>query len=67
MTDPSKYGMEVDSQFGIVEVWKKGRYSKFDHFIFPLTTTQVYYANHPENKGNKADWWIVIKTNQEEL
>ncbi|KAM3382277.1 hypothetical protein P3S68_007850 [Capsicum galapagoense] len=60
--DPSKHGMKVDSQFCIVKVQRRGRYSKFDPFIFPQTATQVYYANHPEKKGNKADWWVVIKT-----
>ncbi|PHT46235.1 hypothetical protein CQW23_15393 [Capsicum baccatum] len=59
--DPSKHGIKVDSQFGIVEVRKRGRYSKFDPFIFSQTATQVYYASHPERKGNKADWWVVIK------
>ncbi|KAF3685583.1 putative extensin-like [Capsicum annuum] len=59
--DPSKHGIKVDSQFGIVEVRKRGRYSKFDPFIFPQTATQVYYASHPERKENKADWWVVIK------
>ncbi|PHT43154.1 hypothetical protein CQW23_17179 [Capsicum baccatum] len=54
--------MKVDSQFGIVEVRKRERYFKFNPFIFPQTTTQVYYANHPERKENKADWWVVIKT-----
>lgn len=55
--------MRVDSQFGIVEVRKRRRYSKFDPFIFPETATQVYHANHPEKKGNKIDWWIVKNTN----
>lgn len=60
--DPSKHGMKVDSQFGIVEVRERRRYAKFDPFIFPETVTQVYYANHPESKGDKANWWVVIKT-----
>nr|XP_009757555.1 PREDICTED: uncharacterized protein LOC104210361 isoform X1 [Nicotiana sylvestris]XP_009757556.1 PREDICTED: uncharacterized protein LOC104210361 isoform X1 [Nicotiana sylvestris] len=60
--DPSKYGMKVDSEFGIVEVRKRRRYGKFDPFIFSEIATQVYYANHPEKKGDKADWWVVIKT-----
>ncbi|KAM3235761.1 hypothetical protein P3L10_015798 [Capsicum annuum] len=60
--DPSKHGIKVDSQFGIVKVRKRGRYFKFDPFIFPQTATQVYNANHPKRKGNKADWCVVIKT-----
>ncbi|KAL3358674.1 hypothetical protein AABB24_015666 [Solanum stoloniferum] len=60
--DTSKHGMKVDIHFGIVEVRKRGRYSKFDPFSFPQTATQVYYASHPENKGDTADWWVVIKT-----
>ena len=54
--------MKVDVHFGILEVRKRGTYSKFDPFIFSQTTTQVYYASHPKNKGDKADWWVVIKT-----
>ncbi|PHU04605.1 hypothetical protein BC332_25427 [Capsicum chinense] len=61
--DLSKHSMKVDSQFGIAEVRKRGRYSKFDPFIFPQTATQVYYANYLERKENKADWWVVIKKN----
>lgn len=61
--DTSKNGMKVDIDFGIIEVRKRRRYSKFDPFNFPLTTTQVYCASHPENKGDKADWWVVISTN----
>uniref|UniRef100_A0A3Q7I2H8 DUF4216 domain-containing protein n=1 Tax=Solanum lycopersicum TaxID=4081 RepID=A0A3Q7I2H8_SOLLC len=53
--DTSKNGMKVDIDFGIIEVRKRRRYSKFDPFNFPLTTTQVYCASHPENKGDKAD------------
>ncbi|PHT42742.1 hypothetical protein CQW23_16767 [Capsicum baccatum] len=64
--DPSKHGMKVDSQFGISKVQKRGKYSKFYPFIFPQTTTQVYYANHLERKGNKVDWWVVIKTKPRE-
>ncbi|KAM3325804.1 hypothetical protein P3S67_000929 [Capsicum chacoense] len=60
--DPSKHVMKVDIQFGIIEVQRRGRYSKFDPFIFPQTATQLYYANHPKRKENKADWWVVIKT-----
>lgn len=45
--DPLKKSMKVYSKFGIVEVQKWRRYSKFDPFIFPQTATQVYYANHP--------------------
>ncbi|PHT55116.1 hypothetical protein CQW23_03602 [Capsicum baccatum] len=55
--------MKVDSQFGIVEIKKRGSYYKFNPFIFPQTATQVYYANHRERKGNKANSWVVIKTN----
>ena len=54
--------MRVDVHFGIVEVWKRGTYSKFHHFIFFQTATQVYYTSHPKNKGDKADLWVVIKT-----
>ena len=59
----SNHGMKFDIYFGIVEVRKKGRYSKFDPFIFPQTETQVFYAIHPENKGGKVGWWVIIKTN----
>lgn len=57
-----KHIMRVDVHFGIVEVWKRGTYSKFHPFIFFQTATQVYYTSHPKNKGDKADWWVVIKT-----
>lgn len=58
----SNHGMKFDIHFGIVEVRKKGRYSKFDPLFFSQTETQ-FYAIHPENKGDKVDWWVIIKTN----
>lgn len=58
----SNHGMKFDIHFGIVEVRKKGRYSKFYPFIFPHIETQVFYSSHPENTGYKVYWWKITKT-----
>jgi len=61
--DPTiNHGMRVHREFGIVDVRRTRRYSKYDPFIFAETATQVFYVPYPTKTRDKVDWWVVMKT-----
>lgn len=55
-------GMKIQHQYGIVEVHRRRRYSKYDPFIIATNAIQVYYVPYPEKLKEKVDWWVAIKT-----
>ncbi|KAK6802902.1 hypothetical protein RDI58_000686 [Solanum bulbocastanum] len=60
--DPSHRGTKVDHQHNIIELKHIRKYRSYDHFIIAQNSKQVYYAPYPLRR-DKADWWVVIKSN----
>ncbi|KAH0679200.1 hypothetical protein KY284_020285 [Solanum tuberosum] len=59
--DPSHRGTNVDHQHNIIEVKHSRKYISYDPFIIAQNAKQVYYAPYPLRR-DKADWWVVIKS-----
>ncbi|KAJ1420656.1 hypothetical protein SESBI_14232 [Sesbania bispinosa] len=57
------HDVKVHKEYGIVEVHRSRRYSKFDPFILAKNAIEVYYVPYPEKIQEKVDWWVVIKIN----
>ncbi|KAK6791425.1 hypothetical protein RDI58_010506 [Solanum bulbocastanum] len=52
----------MDHQHNIIEVKHTRKYRSYDPFIIAQNAKQVYYASYPLRR-DKADWWVVIKSN----
>ena len=49
--DPQKgYGLKVHNEYGLVEINKKRRFSKYEPFILAQQAQQVYYIEYPCKK-----------------
>lgn len=61
--DPTERGTKLvhpDSPY--VQVNNKKLYGKYEPFILAQQAIQVYYADFPGAKRDRADWWAVCKT-----
>ncbi|KAL3503865.1 hypothetical protein ACH5RR_033706 [Cinchona calisaya] len=59
--DPVK-GMNVHSKYNLVDINHKKRYKSYEPFILAQQAVQVYYAQYPSLKQDRADWLAVCKT-----
>ncbi|KAF7810633.1 TdcA1-ORF2 protein [Senna tora] len=54
-------GCKIDDQYGIVEVNIKRKLMKYEPFILASQSQQVYFAEYPTKKKNRADWRVICK------
>jgi Domain of unknown function (DUF4216) len=60
--DNSKKGQRVHPEYKIVEINRKGRYSKEEPFALGHQAYQAYYAPCPTTLNDTGNWEVVFKT-----
>nr|GMD82314.1 uncharacterized protein LOC109190933 [Ipomoea batatas] len=59
--DPTpNIGTKLDFDSGLVEVYCRRRYRKYDPFIIAQNACQVCYIPYPRCIREKLNWWIVL-------
>ncbi|XP_054817658.1 uncharacterized protein LOC129317338 [Prosopis cineraria] len=54
-------GCKVHSRYGLVEINKRKRFSKYEPFALAQQAQQVYFGEYASKKRERADWWAVCK------
>ena len=60
--DNSPKGMQVHKEYKIVEINRKGKYSKEEPFALGHQAYQAYYAPYPSTTNERGNWEVVFKT-----
>lgn len=58
--DPDQ-GTRIYKKYHLVEVNHESRYPHYDPFVLAYQAQQVYYAPYPIVRGERSQWWAVVK------
>lgn len=54
-------GWRVHKQYGLVDINFKRKFMKYEPFILASQAEQVYFAEYPMKRKDRADWMAVCK------
>lgn len=56
-------GRRVHNRYGLADVNFKRKFMKYEPFVLASQAQQVYYAEYPVKRRDKADWRAICKIN----